>query len=46
VTDGAGGDDWLYGTSVVASNGALHGEIRAHLRMEEPGDEGSGRPPS
>ena len=31
VTDTRGGDDWLYGRHIVASNGLLHDAIRAHL---------------
>jgi myo-inositol-1(or 4)-monophosphatase len=31
VTDFAGGPDWLYGDSVVATNGHLHEALRAHL---------------
>ena len=31
VTDFAGGDDWLFGDSIVASNGRLHSELRARL---------------
>ena len=32
VTDYAGGDDWLFGDSVVASNGFVHEELRGLLR--------------
>lgn len=31
ISDFAGGDDWLFGDAVVASNGPLHGELRARL---------------
>lgn len=31
VTDLDGGDDWLFGGHIVASNGLLHGELRALL---------------
>lgn len=31
VTDFAGGQDWLYGDSVVATNGRLHDALRGHL---------------
>ena len=31
VTDWAGGDDWLYGERVLASNGVLHAELRRRL---------------
>ena len=31
VTDIAGGDDWLFGGQVLASNGALHEDVRQHL---------------
>jgi len=34
VTDGLGGDDWLLGTSVVASNGLLHAEILRNLQVD------------
>ena len=32
VTDFAGGEDWLHGKRVVASNGPLHASIRERLR--------------
>jgi myo-inositol-1(or 4)-monophosphatase len=31
VTDARGGDDWLHGRNIVATNGLLHDAIRAHL---------------
>jgi myo-inositol-1(or 4)-monophosphatase len=31
VTDFAGGDEWLFGDSIVASNGRVHGELRRLL---------------
>jgi myo-inositol-1(or 4)-monophosphatase len=31
VTDLAGGQQWLFGGQVVATNGALHGQLMAHL---------------
>ena len=31
VTDQRGGEDWLYGSSIVASNGLLHEPLRAGL---------------
>ena len=31
VTDARGGDDWLHGRSIVATNGMLHDAIRSHL---------------
>lgn len=31
VTDWAGGDEWLYGDRILASNGALHAELRRRL---------------
>lgn len=31
VTDVDGGDDWLFGGQVLASNGALHEAVRRHL---------------
>jgi len=31
VSDQAGGEDWLYGSSIVASNGLLHEPLRAGL---------------
>lgn len=37
VTDFAGGDDWLFGDSVVASNGRVHDELRAHLAAAATG---------
>ena len=32
VSDFAGGDDWLYGDAIVASNGHLHAELRGFLQ--------------
>jgi myo-inositol-1(or 4)-monophosphatase len=32
VSDWRGGDDWLFGQQVVASNGRLHAELLARLR--------------
>jgi myo-inositol-1(or 4)-monophosphatase len=34
VTDGLGGERWPDGSSIVASNGRLHEEIRRHLTVE------------
>jgi len=34
VTDGHGGEDWLTGGSIVASNGLLHDELRARLDVD------------
>ena len=34
VTDARGGDDWLAGGSILATNGRLHGSIREHLRLD------------
>ena len=31
VTDARGGDDWLHGRHIVATNGLLHDAIRSHL---------------
>ncbi|MHC4777741.1 MAG: inositol monophosphatase family protein [Planctomycetota bacterium] len=31
VTDFAGGDGWLHGRNIVASNGSIHDDIRDHL---------------
>lgn len=31
VTDAEGGDDWLHGRSIVATNGLLHEALRTHL---------------
>jgi myo-inositol-1(or 4)-monophosphatase len=31
ISDYAGGDDWLFGDSVIASNGRLHDELRERL---------------
>lgn len=42
VTDFANGDDWLFGDSVVASNGAVHDELLAFLGGASP-DEAAGR---
>ena len=36
VTDFAGGDDWLFGANLVASNGLVHEELRAELSGTEP----------
>ncbi|MFK7740945.1 MAG: inositol monophosphatase family protein [Planctomycetota bacterium] len=33
VTDFGDGDDWLFGDSVIASNGHLHQELRGYLDM-------------
>ncbi len=38
VTDALGGDDWLRGDSVVASNGPLHEEIRGRLESFDPAE--------
>ena len=35
VTDFDGGDDWLFGDSVLATNGHLHAPLRMHLRPDE-----------
>ena len=37
LTDFAGGDDWLFGANLVASNGLIHDELRAELSGTEPG---------
>ncbi len=39
VTDRAGGDDWLFGRTIVASNGALHDALRSALAP--PVDDGT-----
>ena len=39
MTDFAGGDDWLFGENCVATNGIIHGELRAELSGTEPGYE-------
>jgi len=36
VTDFADGEDWLFGDSVLASNGRIHSELRGLL--DQPGD--------
>lgn len=43
VTDFAGGDDWLFGQNIVASNGRIHDELRTELSGTEPGFEPWGR---
>ena len=35
ATDFANGDDWLFGDSVVATNGAMHAELRQFLTPTE-----------
>ncbi|MBI4613242.1 MAG: inositol monophosphatase [Planctomycetes bacterium] len=37
VTDGAGGDAWLDGGSIVATNGRIHDLLRKELEPPEPG---------
>ena len=34
ITDRLGGDDWLYGDSIVASNGHLHADMLSALRPQ------------
>lgn len=36
LTDFHGGDDWLFGANLVASNGLVHEELRAELSGTEP----------
>lgn len=43
VTDYGGGDDWLFGRRIVASNGHLHDTVRARLEAPSPAEaEGAG----
>jgi len=35
VSDFGGGDEWLFGDSIVATNGALHAELCEHLRQPQ-----------
>jgi myo-inositol-1(or 4)-monophosphatase len=43
ITDFAGGQDWLFGANLVASNGLVHEELRAELSGTEPGYQPWGR---
>lgn len=36
ITDFAGGDDWLFGANLVASNGYIHEELRGELSGKDP----------
>jgi len=35
ITDFGGGDDWLFGDSVIASNGRLHRDLQDYLRAPD-----------
>jgi myo-inositol-1(or 4)-monophosphatase len=43
ITDFAGGQDWLFGANLVASNGLVHEELRTELSGTEPGYQPWGR---
>lgn len=43
LTDFSGGDDWLFGANLVASNGRVHTELLAELSTTEPGYQPWGR---